>query len=322
MAVLEVEDLRRSYGAFEALKGVSFRIESGEIVGLLGPNGAGKSTTMKIVTGFLAPTGGQVRVCGLDVLAEPIETRRFIGYLPESAPIYAEMDVRAYLAFIGRVRGLGAAERARAIERVAEECGLVDRLRQRVGTLSRGYRQRVGLAQALLHSPRLLILDEPTNGLDPKQIIEIRSLIRRVGETRTVVLSTHILSEVQVTCDRVLIIHQGRLVADGATEEVIASTSGQVVTVGVAAGKVKAEASAVQAQLGAVPGVAHVEVLAPVDEAMRFAVHASSDVREEIFRWAVARGHVLVELSSERSNLEEVFRRLTAESGLVRGTAA
>jgi ABC-2 type transport system ATP-binding protein len=194
---------------------------------------------MKILTGFLAPTGGTATVCGFDVLTQPIEVQRRLGYLPESSPVYAEMDVRGYLEFIGRVRGLGASELARAIERTAEECGITDRLRQRIGTLSRGYRQRVGLAQALLHAPQLLILDEPTNGLDPNQIVEIRNLIRRVGETRTVVLSTHILPEVQVTCSRVLIIHQGRLVADGATEEVIASTQGLVVTVGLAVGKVQ-----------------------------------------------------------------------------------
>ncbi len=314
MAVVEVEDLRRSYGSFEALKGVSFRIEAGEIVGLLGPNGAGKSTTMKILTGYLSATGGSARVCGHDVLLEPIEVKRQLGYLPENAPLYVEMTVRAYLDFVGRVRGLGAAELARAIERCADECGISDRLGQRIGTLSRGYRQRVGLAQALLHGPKLLILDEPTNGLDPNQIVEIRNLIRRVGETRTVVLSTHILSEVQVTCDRVLIIHQGRLVADGATEAVTSGSHGHSVTIGLAHGKVRLAGDEVVKQLHAIPGVRACQPAAPGEEAVRYVVQADRDVREDVFRWAVAGGHVLIELHSERTNLEEVFRRLTQDA--------
>jgi ABC-2 type transport system ATP-binding protein len=313
LAVVEVEDLRRAYGAFEALKGVSFSIEAGSIVGLLGPNGAGKSTTMKILTGFLAPTSGTATVCGHDVLAEPVEVKRALGYLPESAPLYPEMAVGDYLAFVARIRALGAAETARAIERCATECGLTDRLKQPIGTLSRGYRQRVGLAQALLHAPQLLILDEPTNGLDPNQIVEIRELIRRVGRTRTVVLSTHILSEVQVTCDRVLIIHQGKLVADGPTEAIIGDVAGFVVTVGLAAGKVVLAEDAMLAQLASIPGV-HKATRAPAhDDAVHFALHAERDVREDVFRWAVAGGHVLVELTRQSSNLEEVFRRLTRE---------
>jgi ABC-2 type transport system ATP-binding protein len=313
--VVEVRELRRAYGSFEALKGVSFAVERGQIVGLLGPNGAGKSTTMKILTTWLAPTGGSASVCGHDVLTEPLEVRRKLGYLPESAPVYGEMAVEPYLEFVGRVRGLGAAERARAVRRVSEECGLLDRQDQRISTLSKGYRQRVGLAQALLHSPELLILDEPTNGLDPNQIVEIRELIRRIGETRTVMLSTHILSEVQVTCDRVLIIHQGQLVADDRTDAVLTGGTGQRVTLGLAQGKVVVTEDALMEQLGALPGVRRVGRAAPVDEAMRFALEAEGDVREAVFRWAVAGGHVVVELSAARSNLEEVFRRLTVEHG-------
>jgi ABC-2 type transport system ATP-binding protein len=311
MAVVEARDLRRTYGAFTALDGVSFDIEPGRIVGLLGPNGAGKSTTMKILTGYLAPTGGSARVCGHDVLAEPLAVREKLGYLPESAPIYDDMTVTGFLTFVARTRGLGAAGRDRAIHRVLEECGLQDRVHQRISTLSKGYRQRVGLAQALLHEPELLILDEPTNGLDPNQIVEIRALIRRVGETRTVILSTHILSEVQVTCDRVIIIHQGRLVADGPTDEVIALTSGNRVSIGLAAGKVQVTDADVLAQLGAIPGVGRVQALAHVGDVRRYAIDADGDVRLQVFRWAVARGHELVELAGERSNLEEVFRRLT-----------
>lgn len=315
MSVVEARELERTYGSFKALDRVSFDIEAGHIVGLLGPNGAGKSTTMKILTGFLAPTGGSARVCGHDVLHEPVAVRENIGYLPESAPIYDDMTVHGFLDFVGRVRGLGTAGRAKAIGRVLDECGLQDRVHQRVGTLSKGYRQRVGLAQALVHEPKLLILDEPTNGLDPNQIIEIRSLIRRVGETRTVILSTHILSEVQVTCDRVVIIHQGRKVADGATEDVIAATSGHRVSVGLAPGKVQATDDEVVAQLSAIDGVDHAQAISADGDVRRFTLHAGEDVRREVFRWAVDRGHELVELAGARSNLEEVFLRLTEGAG-------
>lgn len=309
--VVQAQDLSRTYGSFTALDGVSFEIESGSIVGLLGPNGAGKSTTMKILTGFLAPTGGSARVCGHDVLTDSVAVRRKIGYLPESAPIYDDMTVHGFLQFVARTRGLAAASRARAMDRVIDECGLSDRVHQRIGTLSKGYRQRVGLAQALIHEPELLILDEPTNGLDPNQIVEIRSLIRKVGETRTVILSTHILSEVQVTCDQVLIIHRGQLVAHGATDEVIARTSGNRVTIGIAPGKVRMTDAEVLAQLGAIEGVERVQAVAPDGEVRRFLADATRDVRLQVFHWAVSGGHELVELAGERTNLEEVFRRLT-----------
>lgn len=311
MQVVSVNDLGRDYGAFTALDGVSFSIESGEIVGLLGPNGAGKSTTMKILTGYLAPTRGSVAVCGMDVLEEPIGVRSNIGYLPESAPIYQEMLVGAYLHFIGQARGLGAAERARAVDRMLEECGLNDRVNQRISTLSKGYRQRVGLAQSLLHEPKLLILDEPTSGLDPNQKRDMRAIIRRVGETRTVLLSTHILPEVELTCDRVLIISQGRMVADGATEEILARGSETRLTVGLAEGKVVASDEALREQLGRIEGVKDVAMAAPVDEAVRMVVRANRDVRSDVFQWAVNQGHVLVELASDKRNLEDVFERLT-----------
>jgi ABC-2 type transport system ATP-binding protein len=317
MAVVEASHLRRTYGTFTALHGVSFQIQAGSIVGLLGPNGAGKSTTMKILTGFLAPTGGNAKVAGVDVLTDPVEARRHLGYLPESAPIYDEMSVRAFLAFVARARGLAAAGATRAIDRVLQECGLTERVHQPIWTLSKGYKQRVGLAQALVHEPKLLILDEPTNGLDPNQIVEIRSLIRELGRTRTVILSTHILPEVQVTCDRVIIIHQGRLVADGPTDQVVAGTQGQVVTVGIAPGKVLASDHQMEAELGAISGVTRAGALSPDGDVRRFQLHTQHDVRREVFRWAVARGHELVELSGEKTSLEDVFRRLTDGSASV-----
>jgi len=314
MPVVAVSDLGRDYGSFTALTEVSFSVESGEIVGLLGPNGAGKSTTMKILTGYLAPTRGSVTVCGHDVLENPIGVRGNIGYLPESAPLYEEMRVGSYLQFIGKTRGLGAAERSRAMDRVLEECGLTERINQHIRTLSKGYRQRVGLAQALLHQPKLLILDEPTSGLDPNQKRDMRAIIRRVGETKTVLLSTHILPEVELTCDRVMIINQGRLAADGPTEQILVRGTEVRLLVGLMAGKVVASEDELASQLCGIEGVTDVQPAAPVEESVRFTVLADRDVRAAVFEWAVKRGHVLVELASDRGNLEDVFQRLTIGS--------
>ncbi len=310
MAVVEVRDLRRSFGGTEAVAGVSFRVDGG-IVGLLGPNGAGKTTTLRVLVGLLAPTSGTVTVDGIDVLLDPVAVRRRVGFLPEGAPSWNELSVAEHHAFVGRARGMGPAERARAEQRVVEATDLGDRLRQTLGTLSRGYRQRVGLAAALLHDPPLLVLDEPTTGLDPNQVADVRALVRELARTRTVLLSTHILSEVELVCDRVLILHKGRLVADDPTAAVLAATRGQVLLVGVGRGKVVARDEDLAAELRAVPGVREVRPAAPLADASRFEVHADGDVREAVFRWAVAAGHVLVELTPAGRNLEDVFRRLT-----------
>ena len=315
-SMIEVKDLRRSFGSFNALKGITFSIGVGEIVGFLGPNGAGKSTTMKILTGFIPPSAGEARIAGYDVVASSIEARRKLGYLPESAPSYTEMRVWDYLAFIGRVRGLATAERESAIDRAAHECELTDRLYQVIGTLSKGYRQRVGLAAAILHQPPVLILDEPTSGLDPNQIAVIRDLIRRIGARRTVILSTHIMQEVQAVCDRVLILHQGELVADAPTERLAEqSLGGTLQRVSYLSGRVKLSAEAVTALILAVPGVQRA-TLRPAEaaddrEAMRFEGLADRDVRAALFDLAVQAGLVLLELSREQSSLDEVFRRLT-----------
>ena len=311
MSVIAVEGLHKSYGSFKALQDVAFCIDRGEIVGFLGPNGAGKSTTMKILTGFIAPTAGSVAVCDLDVIAHPTQVRSQVGYLPESAPLYGEMTVGAYLAFIGSARGLGKAQRTRAMGRVLEECGLTQRVKQRIDTLSRGYRQRVGLAQALLHEPKLLILDEPTSGLDPNQIAQIRELIRTVGQTRTVLLSTHILSEVKATCDRAIIISDGRIVADDAVAKLISFQAGHVISVGFAAGKVVAQSAALLHQLGEIEGVLTVVETTAPREGQWFSVEAERDVCAAIYEWASARGHVLIELHAQQHQLEEVFRNLT-----------
>ena len=313
MPAIEVQALQKSYGALQALRGINFSIEHGEVVGFLGPNGAGKSTAMKILTGFLAPSGGRAAIEGHDVLAEPIEARSRLGYLPENAPVYTDMRVGDYLDFVGRVRGLGSAERATAIDKTAGQCGITDRLGQLVGELSKGYRQRVGLAQALLHNPSILILDEPTTGLDPNQIVEIRNLIREIGRSKTVLLSTHILSEVQATCDRVIIIHKGEIAADGPTHEVtVRDQGGRMVRVTYTAGKVAPSKEDITAAVSALPGVERARPMQDEDpKHSSFEILASQDVRPALFQLAVDRGLILLELSEERSNLEEVFRRLT-----------
>ena len=313
MSAIEVQDLHKSYGDHVALRGINFSVEAGEVVGFLGPNGAGTTTAMRILTGYFAPSAGSALIEGHDVLQQPIEARERIGYLPESAPIYGEMRVGDFLNYIGQVRGLGTAERARGIDRVASQCGLTDRLGQRISALSKGYRQRVGLAQALIHEPSILILDEPTTGLDPNQIVDIRNLIREVGRHKTVLLSTHILSEVQATCDRVVIINQGSLVADGPVDDVTTQEQGGIlVRVIFAPGKVAPKLAAVQAAISQITGVQRVRPCeAPDPRHHAFEVLAVKDVRQALFSVANAQGLELVELARAQSNLEEVFRRLT-----------
>jgi ABC-2 type transport system ATP-binding protein len=218
--MIEAASLAKRYGAFEAVKDVSFRAEAGQIVGLLGPNGAGKTSLMRILTCYHFPDGGWARVDGHDVASKPQAVRRAIGYLPENAPAYPDMKVREYLGFIARVRDLGGETASRRLEWVVEACGLSAVCTRQIRRLSRGYRQRVGLAQAMLHDPPVLVLDEPTSGLDPNQIVEIRALIRGLGQRKTVLLSTHILQEVEAVCGRVLIMNAGRLAAQGTVEEI------------------------------------------------------------------------------------------------------
>ena len=309
--LVEVESLGRTFGPHIALDAVSFRIEPGEIVGLLGPNGAGKTTTMRILAGILAPTTGAARVDGKDVLTEPESARARVGYLAEGAPLYDEMVPGDLLRFVARARGLGGAESARAIERAASSCAIEDRLRQRIGTLSRGYRQRVALAATLLHDPRILILDEPTTGLDPNQVAEMRSLVRSLGETRTVILSTHVLPEVEAVCDRVIILHKGKLVADDRTETVLKYRQGQVLYVGLGESKVIASQEQLMREIRALPLIREVRPAAPIDERYRFELTTDGDARATLFRWAADGGHTLVELSSASRSLEGVFRELT-----------
>ncbi|MEQ1569512.1 MAG: ATP-binding cassette domain-containing protein [Myxococcota bacterium] len=309
--MIEVDQLGRTYGARVALADVSFSIDRGRIVGLLGANGAGKTTTLRILTGLLAPTAGRARVCGHDVVTATRDAQRVVGYLAEGAPAYDEMTVRAFLRFVAHARGLGPAEQVRAVGAAAEATSVTDRLDDPIASLSRGYRQRVGLAAALVHDPPVLVLDEPTTGLDPHQVADLRALIRRIGATRTVLLSTHVLSEVEAACDRVLILHHGRLVADDRTEALRRRARGQVVDLALGAGKVLTDAASVQRSLEAVPGVLEVRPSASGDAALRVEVHADRDVRAALYTWAVAHGHLLIELTPKAAGLEDVFRQLT-----------
>jgi len=303
--MIEVRGLTKYYGNVKAIEDVSFTVEKGEVVGFLGPNGAGKTTTMRILTAYLAPTAGTAKVAGYDVFHDSLEVRKRIGYLPETVPLYPEMTVRSYLEFMARIRGVEKVKNR--VQEVMEICNVDDVADWTIGKLSKGYRQRVGLAQALLHDPEVLILDEPTIGLDPKQIIEVRELIKRLGEDHTIILSTHILPEVSQTCERVLIINEGRLVAEDTPEHLTARLEGgERVLLQV----VRPSPDAVQ-KLKAIPGVISVEDRG--SGRYEILCETGEDRRAQIARMAVESGWDLLELRLEAMSLEEIFLRLTTK---------
>jgi ABC-2 type transport system ATP-binding protein len=308
--MIEVEDLRKAYGKRTAIDGISFRVEKGEILGFLGPNGAGKTTTMRILTGFMPPTSGTARVAGLDVVASPREVKRRIGYLPEHPPLYKEMTVRSYLAFVARIKGVPGNRVAAAIASVLERCGLTEVADRLIGNLSKGYQQRVGIAQAIVHSPEVMILDEPTVGLDPRQILKIRNLIRSFHGEKTVILSTHIIPEVEKLCDRVAIINEGRIVAlDSQARLAERLQQSERVSVQFA----DAPGGALRSRLELLDGVQ--SVIQEDGAANRFLVEArtGSEIGRRIFERALAERWPLIEVSPVRSTLEEVFLQLTGE---------
>lgn len=302
--MIEVEHVSKWYGSVHAVRDLSTRIQPGVVTGLLGPNGAGKTTLIRMITGYLAPTEGRVRVMGHDTVDASDKARAAIGYLPESAPLYPEMSVEGYLLFRARTFGVASRERTPAIERALERCWLTEMRRRRIGALSKGYRQRVGLAAAILHNPAVLILDEPTSGLDPTQIRAMRDLIRSLAQGRTVLLSSHILPEVEMTCDRVLIVAGGRLRADGAPAELLASAKGSVV-IGVAPSS--ADAAAVWR---GVMGVERVEAIGPARWRLWARDGADPPSREHLARAAAHAGITIIELTPERDSLEQVFMRV------------
>lgn len=314
-AMIAIENLKKSYGEVAALSGISFDVPRGQVVGFLGPNGAGKSTTMKILTGFVEATSGTCRVAGIDVANDPVEARRHIGYLPESNPLYEDMMVYDYLEHGAAMRGIASKDRKKKVYNAVERCGLAPVISKDIGDLSKGYRQRTGLAHAILHEPDLLILDEPTTGLDPNQIVEIRSLITDLGQEKTVLMSTHVLSEVQATCSRVVIISDGKLVADDAPENLRSESSTVDVVIGAANGTPPNKES-VRAMLSTLPGVTDVLERDDVAEAgaVGFRLHASEDPRRALFAGVVKEGWVLLQLDRAQQSLEDTFRKLTLEA--------
>jgi len=310
--MLEVRGLNKKFGQVHAVNNLDFEVRRGEVFGFLGPNGAGKSTTMRVVTCFIPPTSGSVRVDGLDTAEHDLAVRRKIGYLPESTPLYSDMTVREYLAFVGEVRGLRGGALKSRMDNMFEVCALTKMAERQIGKLSKGYRQRVGLAQAMIHDPDLLILDEPMSGLDPNQIIEIRNLIKKIGSEKTVIYCSHILSEVSATCDRILIIKDGRIVATGTPDELTSGhTGGSQYTL-----RVKGEREAVRSGIASVGGISGVEV----DDAgggwcgVRVHAGAKEDIGESLFDCVVKNGWSLSELRQDRTSLEDVFTQLTRSS--------
>ena len=301
--MLELQEVRKRFGTVEAVAGITFSVREGEIVGFLGPNGAGKTTTMRILAGIFPPTSGEVRVAGHDPLREPLECRRAVGYFPEYAPFYPELSVAGYLRLVARLKRLPPESRSRAVARVLADCGLESVARRRVGTLSKGYRQRVGLAQALCGDPPILILDEPTIGLVPAQVVEIRELVRGLRGTRTVLFSSHILSEVEALCERVIVIAGGRIVGEGTPAELAARVGRRQRVVL----RVDGAADAARAALAALPGTPHLR-----ESHGTFVLEAASDGDlARLAGEAVQRaGLGLLELRQEPLDLEEVFLHL------------
>jgi ABC-2 type transport system ATP-binding protein len=319
--MIEVERLTKHYGPVTAIRDVSFSVAPGQIVGFLGPNGAGKSTTMRILSCFMPASSGSARVAGHDVFRESLEVRRRIGYLPESVPLYTEMRVAPYLEFVAEVKGVSRSDRRRRVADVMDRCMVADVQNRLIGTLSKGYRQRVGLAQALVSDPEVLILDEPTIGLDPKQITEIRSLIKSLAGQHTVILSTHILPEVSIVCSGVIIINKGGIVAQGPidtlVEQVFPTARVEVEIVG--------PPPAVRERIRSISGVLSVEDQMVANGAARYVVEAARgrDVRAEIFKLAAQQHWDLLELRRVGMTLEEVFIRIVAgEEGGEAGAAA
>ena len=309
MSTIQIKNLAKHYGPIRALHQVSFEVQSGEIIGLLGPNGAGKTTLMKILTGFLQPDEGEALIGGLDVVQNPLLVQRQIGYLPEQAPLYGEMVVQEYLGLMASLRGIPEEDHRRVLSRAIYATGLEDYLLRPIGQLSKGYRQRVGIAQAILHEPALLILDEPTSGLDPTQIVEIRGLVRRLAERSTVVLSTHILSEVEMTCDRVVIIIRGEVRADAQLAELRATNAAVVA--------VEDKALGAKDTLQNLTPVKTVEALDTTGAWRRYRVTGEGDLCPAIYDAMAAKNWRLRELRRDERTLEAFFRELTEQPDAV-----
>jgi ABC-2 type transport system ATP-binding protein len=308
--MISVKNLSKSFGRTPAVSDISFDVRKGEILGFLGPNGAGKTTTMRVITCFLPADHGEVTVAGHSVRTDSVAVRRSLGYLPENNPLYLDLEAEEYLRFVAAMRGLDRAAVSGRVSEMVDICGLGPERGKLIGELSKGYRQRVGLAQTLIHDPEILVLDEPTVGLDPNQIVEIRELIKRIGKEKTVILSSHILPEVEATCDRVLIIHEGKIVGQGTPEELAAGARGGVVVHLEVRGPLREVREAVEGT----EGVQGCEVVESGEEGVvhcRVGCRPESDARELLAAALVSKGWGLREMHSERVTLEEVFHALT-----------
>lgn len=310
--MIQVEELTKDYSGVRAVDNISFEVKKGEILGFLGPNGAGKTTTMRVLTCFLPATSGTAKVAGFDVFERSMEVRKRIGYLPENPPVYPNMTVLAYLEFVAAIKNVPSAKRSRAVEKAMELCSITDQRRDPIRKLSRGYRQRVGLAQALVHDPEVLVLDEPTLGLDPKQIIEVRNLIKSLAGDHTIILSTHILPEVSMTCDRVVIINEGRIAAEDTPQNLTTQLKGgEVVQL-----EVKAEADRVRQALEHTDGVRQIDIQS-TEDGQRLSISVESepgrDLRSLLAAKIVQSGFELYELRAVSLSLEDIFLKLTTQ---------
>ncbi len=311
--MIKLENLVKDYGNLRAVDHINFQVEEGEILGFLGPNGAGKSTTLKMLTSYLSPTEGNIQVDDLNIFDNSIEIRKLIGYLPEHNPLYTEMTVYDYLHFIAEAREIDSKKFKKVLKNVVEKCGLNGVISKPIQTLSKGYRQRVGLAQAIIHDPKILILDEPTSGLDPNQIVEIRELIKELGKEKTLIISSHILQEVQAVCDRIIIINKGKIVADGSTEELKSNLQGKT--------KLTLDVIADEDSLAKIVDYVHnisVHSIKNIGEkTFKTIIEYDSviDKRAEIYNYIKKQDWTLLEMHRENVSLEDVFRNLTVEEG-------
>jgi ABC-2 type transport system ATP-binding protein len=314
MSIL-VDDLSKFYGDAKAVDHITFEVHSGEILGFLGPNGAGKTTTMRMITCFLAPSSGSVSVEGHDIRKNSLAVRKLVGYLPEQNPLYLDMNVLEYLEYTAQLQGVLPPLIPRRIKEMVDGCGLGEMKHKDIGQLSKGYRQRVGLAAAMIHDPKVLILDEPTSGLDPNQIVEIRSLIQELGKQKTVVLSTHILPEVQATCNRVIIIHRGKIVANGPIEDLQRNLQGGERVILEIELRDNQPFESVALQVKNIPSVGIVSLVEERNGTKKISIDTtgSVDIRKELFQMCVQKGWGLLELHRAQTSLEDIFRQLTSD---------
>tara|TARA_Y100001970_G_C14102823_1_gene786446 strand:+ start:339 stop:1286 length:948 start_codon:yes stop_codon:yes gene_type:complete len=313
--LIRIENLTKNYDTVQAVKSISFSLKDGEIVGFLGANGAGKSTTLKMMTGYLTPTSGNVYVDDKNIIDNCIEIQNQIGYLPELNPLYTEMKVHEYLKFHAEIRDITGEEFKNSLKKVVSECGLQGVVHRTVGNCSKGYKQRIGLAAAMIHNPKILILDEPVTGLDPNQIVEIRSLIKKLGKEKLVLMSSHILQEIQATVDRIIIIDQGKIVADGTSEELIAGSEGNSkLNIEI----YNADENDIENMKAVIPAIT-IKGLNKADDKIQLSLEYknNSDPRKDVFNYAVEKGWIITEMIVTKRNLEDLFRNLTLKKDAV-----